>query len=248
MSDVETRLSHALSLLGREALRIVLPASCIVCRNELPWRDRVASCCGPCWRSLPAAGGTRCRSCALPLPGSAAGAVCIPCSAEPLPVDWSDTWGEYRGGLERVLHAFKFERHDFLDDPLAELMAEVIRRRGDLAFDVVLPVPMHRAKLRKRGYNQSELLARSLARRLALPCEPRLLTKVREKKTQSTLARADRAANVRNVFIAAPAVSDRSILVVDDICTTGETFRAVAETLLAQGAERVCAVAVAKAT
>lgn len=244
---VETRLGSALSIIGREALRIVLPAWCVVCARSLPWKERVASCCAGCWTSLPVISLHKCRSCALPLTAQIEDPLCIPCSTDPLPVEWSDAWGEYRGGLERVLHAFKFERHDFLDAPLAMLLEETVRRRDDSRFDVIVPVPMHRAKQRRRGYNQAELLGRALGRRLGIECDPRLLTKTTEKQTQSTLARAQRAANVRGVFTAAAAVRDRAVLVVDDICTTGETFRACADELLAQGATRVCALAVAKA-
>lgn len=173
--------------------------------------------------------------------------MCIPCSADPIPVGWCDAWGEYRAGLESLLHAFKFERHDFLDVPLAGLLDEVAALHND-TFDVVIPVPMHRSKQRRRGYNQAELLAQALARRLRIRSEARLLTKRTEKQTQSTLARTARAANVHGVFAASNSVRDRSILLVDDICTTGETVRACAGELLRAGAARVCAVAVAKAT
>lgn len=239
----------ALSLIGREALRIVLPAWCVVCRRDLPWRERVASCCASCWAALPSISALKCRSCALPLPGTTSSSTtCISCSVSPLPVEWCEAWGEYRAGLEAVLHAFKFERHDFLDRPLAGLLEGVLRRRGDLRFDAVVPVPMGRAKLRRRGYNQAELLARALGKRLKIRCEPRLLSRIVERETQSSLARAARAANVRGVFRAAMQTGGASVLLVDDICTTGETFRACAETLLDGGAGRVCAIAVAKAT
>lgn len=173
--------------------------------------------------------------------------LCIACSSDPLPVGWCDAWGEYRAGLERVLHAFKFGRHDFLDQPLAELMEGLLVARGDRAFDAVLPVPMHRAKQRRRGYNQAELLAMALARRIAVPCRPELLTKRKEKQTQSMLARAARAENVRGVFAASHRAAGRSLLLVDDVCTTGETLRACARALMTAGAARVCALSVAKA-
>jgi ComF family protein len=106
---------------------------------------------------------------------------------------------------------------------------------------------MHRAKERKRGYNQAELLARALARRIGAGCDMTLLERSHERATQSTLQKQARAANVRGAFAASPRVEGKSILIVDDICTTGETLRACAAALVRAGAERVCAVTVAKA-
>ena len=90
---------------------------------------------------------SKCRFCAMPWGGDPdPDFVCGPACADPLPVDWTEAWGCYRGSLERVLHAFKFKRHDFFADPLAELVERMIRARGDLDFDAVVPVPMHRAQ------------------------------------------------------------------------------------------------------
>lgn len=175
------------------------------------------------------------------------GWICVSCHAAPLPVDWCEAWGEYRGGVERLLHAFKFERHDFLDDALASLLEERLRERGDLRFDAIVAVPMTRRRERERGYNQAALLAKALATRVTLPFRPRLLVRRREGERQSTLVRRARAQNVKGVF-AGGAVEGQSLLLVDDICTTGETLRACATALRAAGASRVCAIAVAKAT
>lgn len=241
-------VSAALSSLGREALRIVLPAWCVGCREPLPWRDRTASCCGACWDSLPRIDRPKCSSCALPLPPGSAGAYCLGCAADPLPLDWCEAWGEYRGTLERLLQALKFERHDFLDGALAGLLEETLRSRGEGAFDFLAGVPMSPARQRRRGYNQSELLARALSYRLGVPCDMRLLMRRGERATQSTLPKRERAANVRGAFAASPLAKGKSILIVDDICTTGETLRACAAALQGAGAARVCAIAVAKAS
>lgn len=174
--------------------------------------------------------------------------LCFGCAEDPLPVDWCDAWGEYRGSLERVLHALKFQRHDFLDATLASLLEGRLRERGDLAFDAIVAVPMHRRRERRRGYNQAELLGRALSERTAIPFDARLLVKKTEGETQSTLPRSARAANVRRAFEASTEAEGKSVLIVDDICTTGETLRACAATLRAAGASRVCAIAVAKAT
>ncbi|HEV7765784.1 MAG TPA: phosphoribosyltransferase family protein [Thermoanaerobaculia bacterium] len=167
---------------------------------------------------------------------------------DPLPVDWCDAWGEYRGALEPVLHALKFKRHDFLGDALSGLLEETIRGRGDLAFDSIVAVPMPRARERRRGYNQAELLARALGRRLGIRCDMNLLARHGERAAQSTLPKRLRAGNVRGAFTASTLVKGTSILLVDDICTTGETLRACATALREAGAARVCAIALAKAS
>ncbi len=248
MSAVQTRLVSALSILGREALRIVLPSGCVVCRGELPWRDRVASCCAECWASLPRIAGPKCASCAQPVPvASEVETLCLDCHADRLPLDWCEAWGEYRGGLERLLHAMKFERHDFLDDSLSSLLEETLHERGDLRFDAIVAVPMSPARERRRGYNQAHLLARALAARIGVRCDMNLLTRRGERATQSTLPKRERAANVRGAFAASPGAKGKSILIVDDISTTGETLRACGNALRAADADRVCAVVVAKA-
>lgn len=206
----------------------------------------MASCCAGCWASLPKIKGSKCSSCALPLAGEGE-ARCISCQLDPLPLGWCEASCHYRGPAERVLHAFKFERHDFFDAPLAALLDETLRARNDLTFDALVPVPMTRARKRRRGYNQAELLARQLARTTGIACQTKLLTKRVGRATQSTLARAARRANVRDAFAASPSAAGLSLLLVDDIITTGETLRACATALVRQGAERVCAIAVAKA-
>jgi ComF family protein len=241
MCAMQTPLANALSILGREALGIVLPAWCVVCQRLLPWRDRTASCCRDCWTALPKITSPKCTSCALPLVEDA---LCIDCLVDPLPLDWCEAWGHYLGGLERLLHAFKFERHDFFDAPLAELLEGNLR---DLDFDAIVPVPMSRPRERKRGYNQAELLARALASRIGVRCEL-LLTARGGRKTQSKLTRPQRAANVRGAFTVSARSKGKSVLIVDDVCTTGETLRACAAALRTGGASRVCAIAVAKAS
>jgi ComF family protein len=167
---------------------------------------------------------------------------CIDCQLDPGSLAFCDAWGRYSGALEKVLHAFKFERHDFLDDALASLLQDLVNTG---TFDAVVPVPMSRAKERKRGYNQAERLARALGRRIGVETEL-LLTKRGERATQSMLPRSERAKNVRGAFQASANAKEKAILLVDDICTTGETLRACADELLRAGAARVAAVTVAK--
>jgi ComF family protein len=235
-----------LTSIGREALRIVLPSWCVVCDGELPWRDREASCCGPCWAALPRIEFPQCRSCAAPSPvADAQDYVCFDCLRDPLPLERCAAWGEYRDGLERLLRAFKFQRHDFLAEPLAALLEPFVEDAG--GFDAIVPVPMQRASERKRGYNQADLLARALGRRIGVPCKGLLLRRGGGAR-QSSLPKRERAENVRRAFAADSRSEGLRLLIVDDICTTGETLRACATALRAAGAASVSAVTVAKAT
>jgi competence protein ComFC len=108
-------------------------------------------------------------------------------------------------------------------------------------------VPMQPSRERERGYNQAELLAQVVARESGIPFRRDLLAKAKSSERQSQLARSERAANVRGKFKATDEAKGLKILLVDDICTTGETLNACAKELLKNRAEKVCALVVARA-
>jgi len=170
----------------------------------------------------------------------------VRCISEPLSTSWIDSWGRYDSGLTKVLQAFKFRGQSFLADPLADLIAEVLWGRGGTSFDLIVPVPMGAAKERARGYNQAGLLAERLSGKVGVVSNRRLLKKTSERRTQSELRKDERVANVKGTFAANAGVSGRSILLVDDVCTTGATLSECAATLRAAGAREVAAVTVAR--
>ena len=233
-------------MVGRGAAAIVLPSPCTVCERELPWRDRRGSCCGPCWRSLPVAEGARCRVCSLRVDSESSSVLCGECTRRPADLEWIESYGPYSDGLDRLLTAFKFESHHFLARPLAELLAVAASRRS-AGFDVVTGVPMEPSRERTRGFNQAELLARELGKLSGIRHERRLLRRVGRSLVQSTLPKDARRKNVHGRFAAGSSAAGSSVLVVDDICTTGETLRECARILRKAGAERVAAVTVARA-
>jgi ComF family protein len=153
----------------------------------------------------------------------------------------------YRDGLELLLQAFKFRRHDFLDRPLTDLLVERWESWPARAFDVAVPVPLHPRRLRERGYNQAELLARHFSKRTGIPIEPRLLVKTADTAPQSTLRREQRMRNVRRAFRVAGTARGTRVLLIDDVCTTGSTLRSSAAALRRAGAESVTALVVARA-
>ncbi|HEU4464565.1 MAG TPA: ComF family protein [Gemmatimonadota bacterium] len=152
----------------------------------------------------------------------------------------------YAGPAESVVHALKYRGWSHLADLCAASMAEPLAQRGG-SLDAIVPVPLHRARHRERGFNQSALLARALGRHLALPVVE-ALSRSRPTRSQVGLGRAARRRNVDGAFAAAAGVRPgASLALVDDVATSGSTLAAAAGTLLAAGASRVVAVTFALA-
>jgi ComF family protein len=148
--------------------------------------------------------------------------------------------------LREAIHAFKYEKphpRPELAAPLARYLVAVFAEppwnRLAAAIDAVVPVPLHAERLAERGYNQSELLAAAFSLRVGLPCQPGWLARTRATRQQVGLGPAERQTNVAGAFAAAPAVAGRTLLLVDDVNTTGATLRACAAAAQAAGARTV---------
>ena len=154
----------------------------------------------------------------------------------------------YEGPIERAIQRFKYEGWRQLAVPLAGLMAD--RLAIDLpGASLLTPVPLHPARRRSRGYNQSELLAAELTRRLRLDPPPGRLHRIRNTLPQVGLDRLHRAANVRGAFVwTGPALAGLPVLLIDDVATTGATLDCCAAALREAGAGVVSALTIARVT
>ncbi len=221
----------------------VWPAACPSCGGPIEG-DGVA--CPPCTARLKPLPGDRCAACSTPIEPPALS--CPGCRKLPPGVDARIVATDY-SVARPLIHALKYDRRRSLGPLLAVRLAEVLaRNRYAREADVVVPVPIHRWRKRRRGFDQSHVLAEAAARVLGIPIRPEALVRLRNTPHQTGLGGADeRAANVQGAFAqgSAKGVAGLRVLLVDDVITTGATVGACAAVLIAAGATRVYAAAVA---
>ena len=214
---------------------LLFPPTCLVCSEPgVAGRDA----CPACLASLPWLE-SACRRCALPLPAmETADALCGACLRRPPPLLAAHAAFVYGFPLDRLLPRFKFHRDLAAGRLLSAAMAErfaVLPRP-----DALLAVPLHRARLRQRGYDQALELARPLARALDLPLLSAALQRARDTAPQSQLDAGARRRNLRDAFaIAHRARWPAHVVLIDDVMTTGATLHAAARALRRAGVARV---------
>jgi competence protein ComFC len=240
--------------LGHALLDLTYPPRCGGCDRTAP-----SGLCELCRSRLKPVERLGCQKCGVPAePGARALTVCPRCQGG-RGFELARAPYVYRDPLRHALRALKFSLREPVAGALADLLVESVLGReesgsslADLPFakiDLVCPVPLHPARERRRGFNQSDLLARPLAEALRLAYDPRLLVRIRETKPQFGLSAPERVANVERAFGHFPGgmgLERRRVLLVDDLVTTGATVSACAEALRAGGAAAVWALSLCR--
>jgi ComF family protein len=229
-------------------LDLVFPPRCIGCGRV----DH--QICPQCRESIPWLEPPFCARCSRPvtIPEAASldesEVLCEVCATEPLRLEGIRAVADHAGVMRKAVHALKYEGQTSLARPLAALMVSATSKHGLYPVDGIVPVPLHPRRLRERGYNQATLIARELARTLSLPILEDALVRSRATKTQTQLSAAERRVNVVDAFTAeAAGLAGRSLLLVDDVCTTGSTLQACADALRGAGASSVYALTLTRA-
>jgi ComF family protein len=172
--------------------------------------------------------------------------LCANCRAHPLEIEKIRSVALFDGVLRQAIHRFKYERLAGLAEPFGEMLADYWRAEL-LTADWLIPVPLHPSRERDRGYNQSELLARQLARRVNVPISSKGLRRTRATAVQMTLNAAQRRENVAGAFeCVEPRARGARVMVIDDVGTTGATLDACAQAVLKAGAASVMGLTLAR--
>lgn len=244
---------------------VLLPSPCRLCGAPLAELSAVPIC-SSCWSHLRPQSGPLCARCGehLGLESSNQSGqlpvLCRICRFSEPPFALAVAYGFYQDELRSLLHLLKYSRIEPLARRLGALLAPRVLAIPDLPSSLlVVPVPLHRSRRRTRGFNQAELLAQALARslrhqnpQLRLQLAPSALARSRATESQAGLSPRQRRANMRGAFSISGTnpqalIAGRSILLVDDIYTTGATARACAQALRKTGAASVHVATVARA-
>jgi ComF family protein len=193
---------------------------CAGCHKELPWNTR------------------SCKHCALPLPAGDTD-ICARCLQRPPPFDNAFAPLIYAAPLDFLLGGFKFRAQLGTGRVLGTLLAQALAATGRGAPDLLLPVPLHRKRLLKRGFNQALELARPAGKHLNVTPGVNIAHRTRNTSQQSQLGADGRRANLRGAFRITGDVQGQDIAIVDDVITTGQTVGELAAALKRAGAARV---------
>lgn len=233
-------------------LNFLYPPRCAVCDAGLPI-DTTRRVCAPCLDAIEPLRPPLCLVCGAPLYAADNDERCDHCRAAPPAFDSARAITRYRSGADgSSTVAGLLRRHKYgLDQSLGRALVEFLDAAPELkadAYDVVIPVPLHRTRLKWRGFNQAALLGAALARRLNCSLDVATLARVRSTPPQTARDRAQRTRNVRDAFaVRRPSrVAGRRVLLVDDVMTTGATADECARVLRAAGARRIDVLTLAR--
>lgn len=235
----------------RKILGLLLPTSCSYCNSSVG-DSGIPFFCTECWSDFSVMTGPLCPHCGRPFDSPEAlqdspNHRCLECRREPPVFDQALSAGHFEGPLREAIHQFKYRPCRSLGAPLGRWLADCIIPPNGI--DLIIPVPLHRSRLRQRGFNQSLLLAYALSSRFGIPLCYDNLIRTRPTKPQVELSGAERIRNVAGAFELSDRadVHGRSVLLVDDVFTTGATMNECARVLREAEAAHVSVLTVARA-
>lgn len=224
-------------------LDLVFPEknTCLICGY---WDESIGEdyICKECLYNLKIIKGHNCKICSKPLITS--GEICIECIETPKFFRKVYSPYKYEGLIRDIIKDYKYNNKPYYYKMLGELLYKHIKEI-DIDFDIISYVPLHKNKRRKRGYNQSELMAKYLEKKLNISCE-RLIERLLDTKAQNQLKREDRVKNLKNTFLAEKNLGNKNILIVDDVYTTGTTLNECSKSLLKVGVKNIYGLTLAR--
>lgn len=232
----------------KASVDLFLPPACLLCGQRLHDSAKGPDFCEACMAGIYPLGPAHCYLCARPFDDATSSHLCGSCLKRPPGFTRVHVAGRYHGSIKDAVHRLKHCNQLVLARPLGMILGEVVADSApECRFDTIVPVPLHRQRLRARGYNQAVEIARPLSRQFGLPLQTGLLQRSRHTPPQQGLSADQRSRNLRHAFTLAGQVTGARLLLVDDIMTTGETVRECCRILTLGGAEDIQVAVVGRA-
>lgn len=223
-----------LKAIGGRLLDFALPPRCASCGTIT---DQLHSFCTDCWKKIEFLGDAGCGTCGLPLEGTDIGQ-CAACLAQPPRIERTRAAVAYDEVTRGLAIRLKYGRKIALARTMARYMAPLVSR--DCADPLIVPVPLHRSRLWWRGFNQAGIVARELSRRTCIGHSPFALRRIKRTPSLRGLSASQRRRAVAGAFAAERSIVEgKTIILIDDVLTTGSTAEGCARALKKAGAARV---------
>jgi ComF family protein len=224
---------------------LIYPKICVVCKKPLKNTGSQGKViCLECWSKIKMNVPPFCHCCGRHLEKKAFSKnICPQCLKAYYHFDRAFSPCIYEGVIKELIHEFKYKGKDHIGSLLSKLMIDFIKEYNFPInhIDAIIPIPLHKVRLREREFNQSEILGKNIASFFNKNLLPKALLRKRETKAQIDIEKDKRFANVRGCFLAADPqeIKDKNILLIDDVLTTASTSSEAAETLKEAGAKIV---------
>jgi ComF family protein len=227
-------VAAVLQTAGKWVLDFALPPRCAGCDTIV---SDVHSFCPECWKSIDFLGHSGCSTCGLPLQATEQTS-CGACLARPPRIARTRAAVAYDDLTRKLAIRLKYGRKIAIARTMARYMAPLVSGEGER---LLVPVPLHRWRLWRRGFNQSALVARELSKRLAVPMDALVLSRTRRTPPLKGMSPVQRRRTVAGAFHVRDkaVIAGKTVILVDDVLTTGSTAEACARTLRRAGAARV---------
>lgn len=225
-------------------MNLLYPKTCLACNLKVKAATGESLICGKCYSEIEINLPPFCSLCGRHLEkDNLDNNICHTCTKNRLHFDRAFSPCVYNGVIKNLIHAFKYKGKDNLGKPLSEIMINFIREYS-LPLDhleFIIPIPLHKARLREREYNQAEILSMHIAEEFKKNLSNDILLRHRQTKTQTELKNTERFLNMANSFSVNNRfdIKGKNLLLVDDVLTTGATASEAALTLKNAGAKTV---------
>lgn len=242
-------LPKALSEAGRALLDLLIPPRCHICHVPVYEAENL-HICKECYTKLPFITSAVCTVCGIPFAGAGGDHPCGSCIKEPPSYSAARAALRYDLACRDLIHAYKYSGKYSLRRPLGLLTADALADfASNSRAELLLPVPLHKKRLRERGFNQALLIAEVLSLQWNIPLLRQGLARTRWTQPQIELDRKERLNNLKGAFTVTDttAISGRRVMLVDDVFTTGSTLVECSKTIKHAGAAEIFAVTIAHA-